>query len=322
MTSKGRDIYYRKAKELGLRARSAFKLLHVDKQFHIFEGVERVVDLCAAPGSWSQVLSRKIGENKTCAVGEKLVRENDGVSPAENKTGASNGLRAEKLVSGTTDKEKCAVVAVDLQEMAPIPGVKIIQGDITMKDTAESIMNHFDERKADLVVCDGAPDVTGIHDIDEYVQAQLLLAALNITSHMLRDGGVFVAKVFRGPCYELLQMQLEIFFGKVYCFKPESSRKGSAEHFVVCQGFSLPQGYVPSLFSAIPQDKHGYVSNRKTEKKTGQNHQVIVPFLACGDLSGYDKKKTKQNNDSTTKKSLIKSSLPNYASLLLAKTSS
>jgi tRNA (cytidine32/guanosine34-2'-O)-methyltransferase len=50
-----RDIFYRKAKEDGFRARSAYKLLHVDEQFGIFAGVSRCVDLCAAPGSWSQV---------------------------------------------------------------------------------------------------------------------------------------------------------------------------------------------------------------------------------------------------------------------------
>ncbi|KAG0488202.1 hypothetical protein HPP92_007013 [Vanilla planifolia] len=50
-----RDIYYRKAKEEGWRARSAFKLLQIDEEFDIFQGVKRVVDLCAAPGSWSQV---------------------------------------------------------------------------------------------------------------------------------------------------------------------------------------------------------------------------------------------------------------------------
>jgi hypothetical protein len=55
-----RDIYYRRAKEEGWRARSAFKLLQIDEVFHIFEGVHRVVDLCAAPGSWSQVLSRQL----------------------------------------------------------------------------------------------------------------------------------------------------------------------------------------------------------------------------------------------------------------------
>ena len=53
-----RDAYYRLAKEQGWRARSAFKLLQLDEEFDLFEGVTRVVDLCAAPGSWSQVLSR------------------------------------------------------------------------------------------------------------------------------------------------------------------------------------------------------------------------------------------------------------------------
>jgi 23S rRNA U2552 (ribose-2'-O)-methylase RlmE/FtsJ len=50
-----RDIYYRKAKEEGWRARSAFKLLQIDEVFDIFSGVRHAVDLCAAPGSWSQV---------------------------------------------------------------------------------------------------------------------------------------------------------------------------------------------------------------------------------------------------------------------------
>lgn len=56
-----RDIYYRLAKEGGWRARSAFKLLHLDEEFKFLNtDVQRVVDLCAAPGSWSQVLTRKL----------------------------------------------------------------------------------------------------------------------------------------------------------------------------------------------------------------------------------------------------------------------
>ena len=51
-----------------------------------------------------------------------------------------------------------------------------IQGDITSSKTADEIISHFDGEKADLVVCDGAPDVTGLHDLDEFVQSQLLLA--------------------------------------------------------------------------------------------------------------------------------------------------
>ncbi len=115
-----RDIYYRHAKEEGWRARSAFKLLQLDEEFNLFTGVERVVDLCAAPGSWSQVLSRRLGPRS------------DGAPPI--------------------------IVAVDLQAMAPLPGVIQLQGDITKESTAREIIGHFAGAAADLVVCDGAPD--------------------------------------------------------------------------------------------------------------------------------------------------------------------
>jgi len=82
--------------------------------------------------------------------------------------------------------------------MAPIPGCALIVGDITSEETVKNIFSHFKGDYADLVVCDGAPDVTGLHDIDEYMQAQLLLSALNITTNTLRPGGSFVAKIFRG----------------------------------------------------------------------------------------------------------------------------
>ena len=53
------------------------------------------------------------------------------------------------------------LIAVDLQEMAPISGVHCIQGDITSSKTATEIVSYFKGELADLVVCDGAPDVTG-----------------------------------------------------------------------------------------------------------------------------------------------------------------
>jgi 23S rRNA U2552 (ribose-2'-O)-methylase RlmE/FtsJ len=59
---------------------------------------------------------------------------------------------------GQPGNEDVKIVAVDLQAMAPIPGVVQIQGDITKVSTAEAIIAHFEGEKADLVVCDGAPD--------------------------------------------------------------------------------------------------------------------------------------------------------------------
>jgi tRNA (cytidine32/guanosine34-2'-O)-methyltransferase len=97
------------------------------------------------------------------------------------------------------------------------------------------------------VVCDGAPDVTGLHDIDEYMQAQLLLAALNITTNTLRVGGNFVAKIFRGKDVSLLYSQLRCFFSEVTVAKPKSSRNSSIESFVVCRDYQPPRGFAPSM---------------------------------------------------------------------------
>jgi tRNA (cytidine32/guanosine34-2'-O)-methyltransferase len=53
-------------------------------------------------------------------------------------------------------------------------------------------------KKCELVICDGAPDITGFHDMDQYIQSQLLVAALNIAIKLLTIGGNFVAKIFKG----------------------------------------------------------------------------------------------------------------------------
>ncbi|XP_061578170.1 putative tRNA (cytidine(32)/guanosine(34)-2'-O)-methyltransferase [Cololabis saira] len=251
-----RDIYYRLAKEEGWRARSAFKLLQLDHEFNLFTGVNRAVDLCAAPGSWSQVLSQKLRGREV--KGEKR----EGV-------------------------EEPKIVAVDLQAMAPLPGVMQIQGDITKVSTAQEIIRHFEGEPADLVVCDGAPDVTGLHDVDEYIQAQLLLAALNITTHVLKPKGMFVAKIFRGKDVTLLYSQLKIFFRSVTCAKPCSSRNSSIEAFVVCQDYSPPEGYIPNMSNPLL----GHCYDVDFNQLEGPN-RVIVPFMACGDISAFDSDRT------------------------------
>jgi tRNA (cytidine32/guanosine34-2'-O)-methyltransferase len=209
--------------------------------------VTRVVDLCAAPGSWSQVLSKKVYEP-------------------------------------SNDKDEVKIIAVDLQPMAPLPGIIQLQGDITKLETAEAIISHFGEgKKAQLVICDGAPDVTGLHDIDEYIQAQLLLAALNITTHVLARSGTFVAKIFRGKDTSLLHSQLSIFFEKVSIAKPASSRNSSIEAFVVCQNYQPPDGYIPQKINPMIDD----IEIIANETGSDVNRQII-PFIVCGDLRGYD----------------------------------
>ena len=99
-------------------------------------GVKYAVDLCAAPGSWSQVLARKLHTDSSTATVE-------------------------------SDDANCAkIVAVDLQAMAPLAGVIQIQGDITQLSTANKIIQHFEGKQADIVVCDGAPDGKRSHAVD------------------------------------------------------------------------------------------------------------------------------------------------------------
>lgn len=276
-----RDVFYRRAKESGYRARSAFKLLQIDEEFDIFgtqkasDGsccVRRAVDLCAAPGSWSQVLADRLihtGDDQQQQQQHK--QKEDG-----NNDGSDEG------------EEEVKIVAVDLQPMAPLPGVHCIQGDITSLETAQSIIRHFHGRRAELVICDGAPDVTGLHDIDEYVQGQLLLSAINITSHVLEDGGCFVAKIFRGRDVGLLYGQLRLLFNRVSVAKPSSSRNSSIESFVVCQGFKggefrdLP---LEGGFDHVDVARRGAGGLRDGDSVDLRS--TIVPFVACGDLSGY-----------------------------------
>jgi tRNA (cytidine32/guanosine34-2'-O)-methyltransferase len=259
-----RDIYYRRAKETGYRARSAYKLLQVHELHTIFTpDTQRVVDLCAAPGSWSQV----------------AVELMPSAPPADSSSSTSSKPR---------------VIAVDLQEMAPIPGVHIVQGDVTALDTVQSILAYFDQQPVDIVLCDGAPDVTGVHTLDEHMQSQLLNPVLHITTHMLRPGGSLVCKVFKDAGYEWLDAQLRVFFEFVECVKPSSSRIRSAEHFVVCKGFNLPVGYVlrPMLSPAerLQQaEAAGEGAGGEEESDEMRLTEAIDAYLRCGDYNPHQR---------------------------------
>jgi tRNA (cytidine32/guanosine34-2'-O)-methyltransferase len=82
--------------------------------------------------------------------------------------------------------------------------------------------------------------VTGLHDLDIYIQSQLLYSALNLALGVLRPGGKFVAKIFRDRDVDLLYSQLRTVFERVSVAKPRSSRASSLEAFIVCEGFIPP----------------------------------------------------------------------------------
>lgn len=179
--------------------------------------------------------------------------------------------------------EDVKIVSVDIQTMAPIDGVISIQGDITNPDTANRVINEFQGSKAQLVVCDGAPDVTGQHDLDEFIQSQLQLAALNITTFIIERGGTFVAKIFRGKDVSLMIAQLRLFFHQVQVIKPSSSRASSIEAFVVCRNYDPPEGYKPHMFDLTKTVTNDSFLNEIAVK--GGQSATLIPFLMCGDLN-------------------------------------
>ncbi|CAJ2504922.1 Uu.00g123160.m01.CDS01 [Anthostomella pinea] len=260
-----RDAYYRLAKEQGWRARSAFKLLQLDEEFDLFADVTRVVDLCAAPGSWSQVLSRvlikgeKFGRTAWQDQESKFRQQMLGLFGPTKPTAVTTVSEVDHEADQLRPRQDVKIVAIDLQPISPLPGIVTLRADITHPATVPLLLKALDSdydaktmsqqaaHPVDLVLSDGAPDVTGLHDLDIYVQSQLLFAALNLALCVLKPGGKFVAKIFRGKNVDLLYAQLKIFFERVHIAKPRSSRASSVEAFIVCLNFQPPHGFSASL---------------------------------------------------------------------------
>jgi len=329
-----RDAYYRLAKEQGWRARSAFKLLQLDEEFNLFHNVSRVVDLCAAPGSWSQVLSRVLikGEKFGRAawadeLGLARQRAWETACPTvpltpfyklQQEKASEPGASVEDASEQAPEPRKpVKIVSIDLQPIAPLPGVTTMVADITHPPTLprpNAALETEESHTVDLVVSDGAPDVTGLHDLDIYVQSQLLWAALNLALCVLRPGGTFVAKIFRAKDVDLIYEQMRVLFKDVVVAKPRSSRASSLEAFIVCRNLCPPPGFEASLEK--PLGRPDRVLKRDAPKETTEypvaisdpndldltildfgpespdqtdgQARWIAPFLACGDLSAYD----------------------------------
>lgn len=250
--------------------------LFIPEEFDLFGNVSRVVDLCAAPGSWSQVLSRVLirGEtfgrasftDRAAELRRQMLAVTCPSAPCHDDDGGRDGpwLQKEPITEDQQQQQRSKpsnvkIVAVDLQPISPLEGIVTLRADITHPATVPRLLAALDIEQdsdsttttttgaVDLVLSDGAPDVTGLHDLDIYVQSQLLFAALNLALCVLKPGGKFVAKIFRGRNVDVLYAQLKIFFERVVVAKPRSSRASSIEAFVVCLNFRPPVGFRASL---------------------------------------------------------------------------
>jgi len=129
------------------------------------------------------------------------------------------------------------VVASDILEMSPIAGVAFVQGDFTEQSVLDELLDLLGDRRADVVISDMAPNMSGMAAVDIPNAMGLVELALDMAQQVLKPGGVFVAKVFQGEGFDALLAEMRKSFGTVVSRKPDSSRARSREIYQVCKGF-------------------------------------------------------------------------------------
>ncbi len=119
------------------------------------------------------------------------------------------------------------VIAIDILQVAPISGVTVLKGDFQQVPI---------DARADVVLSDVSPNLSGIPNVDQARLLELALAAIEVCAKILKRDGVFVVKAFHGEAFDELRERLEALFTKVKVVKPSASRGESAETYVVARG--------------------------------------------------------------------------------------
>ena len=128
------------------------------------------------------------------------------------------------------------VIGVDLKQVTPVAGATILQGSIEDPNVLSKIAEILG-CKADVVLSDMAPNVSGVWDIDHARQISLSTIALGFVQQVLRVGGSSVFKVFEGDMLKEFKSELRKSFGKVLLSKPSASRQESSELYIICLDF-------------------------------------------------------------------------------------
>jgi len=191
------DPYVARAKREGFRSRAAYKLAEIDDKYNVLKPGARVVDLGAAPGGWSEIAARRVG---------------------------------------ATETSKGRVVALDILDMKPIPGVEFLKLDF-LDDAAPARLKEILGGKADVVLSDMAANATGHRKTDHLRIMGLADAAAAFAREVLAAGGVFLCKVLQGGTEAALLAELKRDFASVKHVKPPASRADSAELYLLARGF-------------------------------------------------------------------------------------
>lgn len=133
--------------------------------------------------------------------------------------------------------ERGRVVASDILSMDPLAGVEFIQGDFTDEAVLEKILQALGGERADLVISDMAPNMSGNASIDQPAAMYLVELALDLARQVLKPGGNFLVKVFQGEGFDLYLQDMRSSFTSVVTRKPDASRARSREVYLLGKGF-------------------------------------------------------------------------------------
>lgn len=192
------DTYVKLAQREGFRARAAYKLKEIDEFLGLIKPGHLVVDLGSTPGAWSQYVRRRL-------------------SPHGAASGTLNGT----------------IIALDILPMEPIEGVQFLLGDFREAEVLDQLEALMAGRKADVVVSDMAPNLSGIASADAARITHLVELAVEFTKAHMKPEGALVVKLFHGGSYSPLVKLFKDTFKVVKPIKPKASRDKSSETFLV-----------------------------------------------------------------------------------------
>jgi 23S rRNA (uridine2552-2'-O)-methyltransferase len=157
---------------------------------------------------------------------EKLLRPGMTVVDLGAAPGGWSQVAAEKVKPGGR------VIAIDLLPIVPISGVTVLKGDFR----EETLLRSLEGAKADVVLSDVSPNLSGIGNVDQSRALQLAAGAIDFCGKALKPEGVFLLKAFHGEAFEELVARLKAAFRSVKIVKPSASRGESTETYALARG--------------------------------------------------------------------------------------
>lgn len=190
------DPYVKQAQKEGYRARAVYKLKEIDEGEKLIKPGQVIVDLGCTPGSWSQYVRNKLA----------------------GKAGGG--------IDGT-------IIGLDMLPMEPVADVHFIQGDFREQRVLRQLEVVLEGRKADLVLSDMAPNLSGIAVADAARMEHIIDLAIEFAQHHMKPGGALLVKCFNGTGYSQIVEKFRDEFKIVTQKKPKASRDKSSEIFLL-----------------------------------------------------------------------------------------